>query len=162
VLAASALACGAKGGRDDVREAVKQYLARLAEAYRKGDASPVDPLVGDAQGRRLLGLIGVKRDMGVALDARLLDLEFTNVQRKGDFWVAETRERWYYADRRLDTGAQVGRDSIDSYAVRYRFTRKQGRLILEDLEFIAEPVVGREVQPVEMDPRVLHGILKAQ
>jgi hypothetical protein len=158
VMAAVVVACGGTGGQEEARAAVRRYLARMAEAYRTADVTPVDPLVGDAVGRRLLGLIGVKRDMGVALDARLLELEFTSVRVEAELLVAETRERWYYADRKLGTGEQVGPDSIDAYAMRYRFSRQQGRLVLEDLEFIAEPVVGRRAGPVELDARVLHGL----
>jgi len=161
-LAAVLAACGGTSGQDEARAAVRHYLSRLAEAYRTADAAPVDPLVGDALGRRLLGLIGVKRDLGVALDARLLDLEFTSVLVQGEAVVVETRERWYYADRKLGTGAQVGADSIDAYAMRYRFARRQGRLVLDELEFVAEPVVGRRVGPVQVEPRVLHGLQEAE
>jgi len=161
VLAAASAACVPTGDRDEAQEAVRRYLARMAEAYRTADVTPVDPLVGDAVGRRLLGLIGVKRDLGVALDARLLELELTGVRSEGAHLVAETRERWYYADRRLSTGEQVGRDSIDAYAMRYRFSRRPGGLVLEDLEFIAAPVVGRQVQPIELDARRLHGLPEA-
>jgi hypothetical protein len=158
VAAAVLAACSGTSGQDEARAAVKHYLAQVAVAYRTSDVSPVDPLVGDEVGRRLLGLIGVKRDMGVALDARLLELEFTGVRVEAELLVAETRERWYYADRKLGTGEQVGPDSIDAYAMRYRFSRQQGRVVLEDLEFIAEPVVGRRTGPVELDARVLHGL----
>lgn len=159
VLAAAALALAcARGSREDAEQAVRTYLARLVEAYRTSDASLVDPLVGEKQGIKLVGLIGVKRDAGVVLDAKVLDLAFTRVEREGGGWVVETKERWYYKDRRIGTGEQVGEDSTDSYAMRYTFARKDGRLVLEDLAFVGDPVVGRKVAPLPTDARVLHGM----
>lgn len=145
-------------GHAEAEAAVRNYLARLSEAYRSGDESLVDPLVSEQQGRKLIGLIGVKLDAGVVLDAKLLDLQFSRVEPAGDGWIVETRERWYYADRQIGTGKQVGQDSTDSYAMRYRFVRKDGRLVLEDLEFVAEPRVGRTSTPTPTDVRVLHGL----
>jgi len=149
----------AERGREEVERAVHAYLAKMTEAYRKSDVGIVDPLVGDDHGRKLLGLIGVKADAGVALDARLLHLEFTRVAREGDGWVAETRERWYYRDLKLGTDVQVGPDSTDLYAIRYRFSRREGKLVLEDLEFIGQPTVGRTEAPLPTNPKILHGFL---
>lgn len=161
-LAAAALlaACG-RGSRAEAEQAVRTYLARLVEAYRTSDASLADPLVSERQGLKLLGLIGVKRDAGVVLDARLIDIEFTRAERQGDLWIVETRERWYYKDRRIGTGEQVGDDSTDSYAMRYAFSWKAGRYVLEDLSFAAAPVVGRKSAPLPTDARVLHGLSAA-
>lgn len=161
-LTAAALllaACpGGDRGKAEAEQAVRTYIARVIDAYRTSDASLVDPLVNDQQGMKLLGLIGVKRDAGVVLDAKLLEIEFTRVAREKDEWVVETRERWYYRDRKIGTGAQVGDDSTDAYAMRYRFARKDGRLVLEDLQFAAEPQVGRKAAPMPVDTRVLHGL----
>jgi len=129
----------------------------LVSAKRAGATTTIT-VVSDAQGLKLVGLIGVKRDAGVVLDARLLEIQFTRAAREEDRWVVETRERWYYKDRKIGSGEQVGDDSTDSYAVRYRFTRKGDKLILEELEFVGEPVVGRKAAPMPVDPRVLHGL----
>ena len=152
------LACAGGGSREEAEQAVRTYIARLTDAYRTSDASLVDPLVGHQQGLKLVGLIGVKRDAGVVLDAKLLEIQFTRVERAGGGWVVETKERWYYKDRRIGTGEQVGDDSTDSYAMRYHFSRKDGRFVLEDLEFAAVPVVGRKTAPLPTDTRVLHGL----
>lgn len=158
VIAALALAACHRGSREEAEAAVRTYTARLIEAYRASDSTIVDPLVGDAHGRKLLGLIGVKHDAGVAMDAKLLELQFTRVEQDGGDWIVETRERWYYLDRRLKTGEQVGDASTDSYALRYRFVRNDKRLVLEDLIFTEEPVVGRKTAPLPMNSRVLHGL----
>ena len=82
LLAAALVVAGCRdGGKEEAEQAVRTYVARVIDAYRTSDASLVDPLVGDQQGTKLLGLIGVKRDAGVVLDARLLELEFTRAAR---------------------------------------------------------------------------------
>ena len=160
VLASLAvLASCSRLGEEDARRAVHTYLDRLVLAYRAADASLVDPLVGDVQGTKLLGLIGVKHDAGVVLDAKLLELQFTRVERNGKRWIVETNERWYYRDRKITTGEQQGEDSLDSSSMRYAFEVKDGRLILEDLEFVGKPVVGRKSMPMPSDPKSFHGIV---
>ncbi|HET8538400.1 MAG TPA: hypothetical protein VFL83_00880 [Anaeromyxobacter sp.] len=149
--------CGG-GSREGAEQAVRAYLARLVDAYRTSDASLLDPMLSEQQSLKLVGLIGVKRDAGVVLDATLLEIEFARAEREGDRWVVETRERWYYKDRRIGTGEQVGDDSTDSYHMRYVFSRKGGRFVLEDLAFVGEPVVGRKAVPLPTDTRVLHGL----
>lgn len=158
LIALSLLASCSRTTKEDAQQAVRTYVDRVIAAYRTSDASLVDPLVGDAQGMKLVGLIGVKSDAGVALDAKLLELQFTRVEPQGKGWVVETEERWYYKDRKIGTGEQVGNDSLDSYAMRYTFVPRDGRLILENLEFVAEPVVGRKSAPMPVDARAFHGI----
>lgn len=162
VAALAAIACRRGPGPEDAERAVRTYLARLVEAYRTADVSLVDPLVGEQQGLKLVGLIGVKQDAGVVLDAQLVDLQFTRAERAGDGWVVETKERWFYRDRKIGTGEQVGEESSDSYALRYRFVPKGGKLVLEDLEFLGEPVVGRKSAPLPTDPKVFHGLAPSE
>jgi len=162
LAAVALLAACDRGSKEEAEQAVRTYLVRLVDAYRTSDASLVDPLLGEQQGLRLVGLIGVKRDAGIVLDAKLLDIQFTRAERDGDRWVVETRERWYYKDRRIGSGEQVGDDSTDSYTMRYVFSRKAGRFILEDLSFVGEPVVGRKAAPMPVDGRVLHGLPPAE
>lgn len=161
-LLLAAAACSADKGRAEAEAAVRTYLVKVVEAYRTGSIEPVDPLVADDHGRRLLGLIGVKQDAGVVLDAKLLDLQFVNATQQGDGWLVETKERWYYADRKIGTGQQVGQDSTDAYDMRYRFVRKDGKLLLEELEFATPPVVGRTSAPTPTDVRILHGLPSAE
>jgi hypothetical protein len=151
-------ACRDRKGEEEARQAVQTYLAKLVEAYRTSNPYLMEPLVGEQQSLKLLGLIGVKRDAGVALDARILELQFTRFERSGDGWTVETKERWYYADRKLGTQVQVGPDSTDSYEMRYVFLRKDGRLVLEDLQFASPPVVGRTTAPLPTAVRDLHGL----
>ena len=104
-LLGTALAGGCGGmGDSDAERLVRTYLDRVAEAYRTSDEQVVEPLVGDEQGKKLLGLIGVKRDAGITLDAKLLEIRFEKIARVRaglalkEVWV-DTRERWYYRDR---------------------------------------------------------------
>lgn len=140
---------------------VRAYVAKVIEAYRVSDSQIVDPLVGDEQGLKLLGLIGVKRDMGITLDAQLLELVVERVEATPERIVVVTRERWQYRDRRIGSGDQVGEASIDSYQMRYRFERPEGRWLLQELSFESEPVVGRKVPSPAVDSRVLHGLPSA-
>ncbi len=156
-LAAGAVGCR-RSARAEGEQAVRAYLARLTEAYRASDATLVDPLVGDQQGLKILGLIGVKRDAGVALDAQLLDLQLERAEERDGALVVITRERWHYADRRIGSGQQVGDDSTDGYHLAYRFGRRGGSWILEEIEFLDPPQVGRKSAPLPADSRLLHGL----
>ncbi len=158
----SLAACRGGGNKEEAEQAVRTYLGRLVEAYRTADVSLVDPLVSEQQALKLVGLIGVKQDAGVVLDAKLVDLQFVRAERDPTGWIVETKERWYYRDRKIGSGEQVGQDSTDAYAMRYRFVRKDGKLVLDDLQFVAEPVVGRKTAPMPVDPRILHGLDKPQ
>lgn len=157
-LAALALASCRERRKEEAERAVRTYLDRVIEAYRTADESLVDPLVSEEHGLRLVGLIGVKVDAGVVLDAKLLELKFVRVEPEGDGWAVETQERWYYQDRKKTTGIQVGPDSTDAYGIRYHFARKDGKLILQSTEFVGEPQVGRKTAPVPTQPRVFHGM----
>jgi len=137
---------------------VRRYLALLVDAYRTSDANLADPAVTDKEGRKLTGLIGVKLDMGIYLDARLLELEVGRVERSEKVMLIETRERWRYRDRRIGSGAQVGAESIDSYAIRYHFVQDKGHWLVDQLEFVEPPQVGRKEQPMAVDVRTAHGL----
>jgi hypothetical protein len=157
-IAALALTSGCHAA--DEREgqaAVQRYLDLLAKAYRASDAELVDPLLGDEQGLKVTGLIGVKRDMGLVLDATLLQIEFDKVTRDGAALVVETRERWKYLDRRIGTGQPAGPESTDAYRMRYRFERKEGKLLLADLSFIEAPEVGQAGPAYRLPVEAAHG-----
>jgi hypothetical protein len=156
-LVAGSAACQ-RDRRGEVEQAVRTYLERLVAAYAASDETLVDPLVGEEQGRRLVGLIGVKSDTGIALEAKLLELSFVKVEGRGDEWTAETEEQWAYRDVGLKTRQQVGAPSVDRYAVRYTFVRKDGKLILEGVEFTEPPQVGRKTTPIMIDSRTAHGL----
>lgn len=152
-------ACRPSGPSDEESKTlVKAYLEKLVQAYRASDEELVDRVVTENEARKLVGLIGVKRDVGVVLDAELLELSFVGVERRdGAAWV-ETRERWHYRDRAIGTGAQVGDDSTDEYQVRYRLVRDHGALKVDLLEFVGEPKVGRKAVPMRLDQRTAHGL----
>jgi hypothetical protein len=167
VLVASAwLASGcqrdARGPVDETRQegerAVRTYLDKVIEAYRVSDQGVVDPYVGEEHALRLLGLIGVKRDAGITLDAQVTELVIEASERRGEDLLVTTRERWHYRDRQIGTGQQVGEESTDAYHLRYRFRREGGRLKLMETEFLDPPQVGRAAPRLELEARQAHGL----
>jgi hypothetical protein len=162
VALAAALAGACTRFSDAQAEAlVRKYLAALIEAYRASDEEVVDPLVGEVEGNRLVGLIGVKRDIGLFLDAKLTDVQFERFDRDGERLSVVTREQWYYRDRRIGSGEQVGDDSTDSYRLRYHVAQYKGRWVIAQVEFVDPPVVGRKLPPLKLDARAAHGLLAA-
>lgn len=157
-LLSLALGCG----RVSTREAtalVAHYNEVVSEAYRKGDIRIIDQVVGpDApDGKRLTGLIGVRLDMGLTLDAHLESLEVTGVERTKDDLQVRTKERWRYRDLKADTGVQVGEASVDHYEMLYHFRKLKGNWLLEETTFAAPPQVGRKDVPWSMETRDAHG-----
>jgi hypothetical protein len=159
-LAVAALAAASCHGFSDAdaEKVVRTYTQRLIEAYRASDEQIVDPLVGDKHGLKLVGLIGVKRDADLNMDAQLLSIEFLGVRREGPSVLVETRERWHYRDLAIGTGKQVGEESTDSYHLRYRLAQPKGRWVVDDIQFVEPPQVGRKAAPMPVDPRLLHGL----
>jgi hypothetical protein len=158
-LAALALLAGCGGLSDEAAEKlVRAYHTRLVEAYRASDAEITAPVVGEEQARKLTGLIGVKRDAGVNMDARLLEVRFEHVERKGQEVLAITRERWHYRDLQIGSGEQAGQDSTDAYHLRYHLAHEKGRWVVARIEFVDPPEVGRATAAVPTDFRVLHGL----
>lgn len=157
-LAAVLLASGGCAPPDrELESAVRGYVARVIEAYRTSDPAPIEPITGLEEGRRLTALIGVKRDMGIVLDAQLLELTVQGIERRGGEYVVTTDERWYYRDRRIGSGEQVGPDSTDRYWMRYRLRRSGKVLLVEGADFARPPEVGRTERPAA-SVKVLHGV----
>lgn len=152
--------CG-RGTETEAKAAVHEYLAKMILAYRAGDEQVVDPLVTERLGRKLTGLIGVKSDVDLVLDAKLLELEFVAVRREGEVVVVDTRERWHYRDLHARTGAQMGEDSTDEYAMRYRLVREGGRWKVDETAFRETPKVGRQTAPLAIDAKKAHGLAPA-
>jgi hypothetical protein len=150
-------ACG-RLGDEAARQLVRTYLARVAEAYRVSDAELAAAVASDREVRKLTGLIGVKRDSALNLDAQLLDLEFERLERRGGAVRVYTRERWHYRDLRIGTGEQVGEESTDRYHLCYTLAREKDRWVVDETAFVDPPVVGRKAVPITTDVRVLHGI----
>jgi hypothetical protein len=142
----------------DAAKLVETYNARVIEAFRAGDPRLVEPVTGATDGRRIAALIGVKLDMGITLDSRLLDLTVLSIERGRGEVVVHTEERWHYRDRKVGTGEQVGEDSTDHYFVRYHLRKPEGRWVVDEIAFDREPVVGRREAPLSSDVRTLHGM----
>jgi len=159
VLLALAAGCN-RVDEAEAKGAVKAYLDKLTEAYAAGDEAIVDPHVSEAHGRKLLGTIGVKSDMGLVLESKLLAQAWEKVAKDGDAILVDTREQWAYRDVRVATGQQEGEASTDAYAIRYRLVRKDGKLIVDDVQFREPPVVGRKEAPTAIDVKTAHGLGK--
>jgi len=138
---------------------VRRYNEKLIEAYRMGDERTVEGLVGDTEAKKILGLIGVKTDMGITLDATLTAFRVTGIERPGRESVdVLTEERWHYRDRRIGSGETVGEESDDHYFMRYAL-RKEGKgWVVSKVVFERPPVVGRTSAPNEAPAKVFHGM----
>jgi len=148
VALGTAVACGGGPG-EEAREAVMRYNRVIVDAYRTADIARVDTVVapGSEDGRRLTGLIGAKLDMGVRLDAELIQLEVTGSLREGDRLRVWTSERWRYRERRIGSDKVVGEESEDEYEMLYLFTRVEGAWMVDEVRFTAPPRVGRSRIP---------------
>lgn len=129
-----------ESGAEDL---VRAYNEQLMEAYRLGDPELMGGLVGDSEGRKLLGLIGAKLDMGLTLDSELQSMDFLGVERVGESVQVLTDETWHYRDRVVGTGEVFGPESTDHYLMRYVLRRPGGSWVVDAVRFEAEPEVGR-------------------
>jgi hypothetical protein len=143
---------------DEARKLVERYNQVVSEAYRRGDVKLVDPVVGPREGKKLTGLIGVRLDLGITLDAELISLEVIGTERLQDDLRVRTRERWRYRDLKIGTGEQVGQESLDSYEMLYVFKRIDKAWLVDEIKFTSPPQVGRTQTPWIADRRQLHGM----
>ncbi len=158
------LALSAGCGRVSEREArtlVERYNAAVSEAYRRCDLQLIDSVVAPdgIAGKNLTGLIGVRLDMGLVLDAHLDDLQLVDLEQRKDELQVRTRERWTYRDRRLGTGEPVGQPSEDRYELLYFFKLTKGAWLVTETRFTAPPQVGRKTTPWQMDAKDAHAIV---
>jgi hypothetical protein len=126
---------------------VEKYNRVVAEAYRRGDVKLIDPVVGASEGKKITGLIGVRLDLGLTLDSELLSLEVTSVQKSREELRVQTKERWRYRDRKIGSGEQVGEASLDNYQMLYVFKKVQKTWLVDEIQFVAPPEVGRKQSP---------------
>ena len=159
ILLSLALGCGRVSTRE-AKVLVTHYNEVVCEAYRKGDIRIIDSVVGlnTPDGQRLTGLIGVRMDMGLTLDAHLESLEVTGVEQIKEDLRIRTKERWRYRDLKTDTGVQVGEASVDHYDMQYHFRKLKGIWLLEETKFATPPQVGRKEVPWSMEARDAHGM----
>jgi hypothetical protein len=144
LLGVLVLASCQRVSNDHARQLVERYNRVVTEAFRRGDVKLIDSVVGPNEGRKLTGLIGVRLDLGLTLDAQLLDLAVTGVERsKGELRV-HTKERWRYCDRRIGSGVQVGEASLDAYEMLYVFKPIEGAWMVDEIRFTVPPRVGRK------------------
>lgn len=153
-------ACG-RVSESEARQLVLRYNQAVSEAYRRCDLQLIDPVVAPdcVAGRNLTGLIGVRMDMGLSLDAHLQELVLTRITQEEDQLQVQTRERWTYQDRRIGTGEGVGDPSEDRYELLYRFQRMGGTWMVTETRFTAPPQVGRKTTPWRMDAREAHALV---
>ena len=154
------LGCGWNSNRK-AKALVTRYNEVVCEAYRKGDILLIDSVVGPnaKDGTRLTGLIGVRADMGITLDAHLEALEVLGVEQTKEDLRVRTREQWRYRDFQTKTGVQVGEASVDHYEMLYHFKRHKGAWLVEETKFTATPQVGRKEVPWSMEARDAHGVI---
>ncbi len=146
ILLLGTLAAGASCSGLSERKAealVRRYNQQLVEAYRTADVQLMEGLVGDQEGKKLTGLIGVKRDMGLTLDAELLMLTVQAVEASPGSIAVLTDERWRYRHRRIGTGETVGEESTDHYSLRYLLREVKRAWVVEAVRFETPPSVGR-------------------
>lgn len=147
VLLLCVAGCGGVSDRE-ARALVDNYIRAVSEAYRRSDVTLVDGVVGPLEGKRLTGLIGVRQDMGISLDAEALSVGVTEVEMSDDGkLLVRTKETWLYRDRRIGSGEQVGDESRDHYEMIYVFRKIDGRWVVDESRFAAPPQVGRSVTP---------------
>ena len=151
-LAFLSVSC-ARPSTAEARRLVERYNSVVSEAYRRGDVRLIDPVVGLNEGKKLTGLIGVRIDQGLTLDSQMLALDITDVIRGGETLRVRTREKWHYCDRKIGTGEQVGEASSDSYEMEYAFIRSNKDWMVDSIQFVTPPVVGRKA----MTWAVTHG-----
>jgi hypothetical protein len=137
---------------------VEQYNRALVEAFRLSDFQVMTPVTGPGELKKITGLIGVKADMAIALDSELREFKVLGVAREAKEVIVTTDERWYYRDRRIGTGEQVGADSTDHYHMKYFLAQQGERWVVDRVEWAAPPEVGRAEAPIQAAVQSLHGL----
>lgn len=136
---------------------VREYNRCVIEAFRQADPMRVESITSPAEAKKLTGLVGAKSDMGLTMDAQLLDLQVLSVEREPPALRVLTAERWRYADRRMGDGSVQGAPSTDSYRMVYHLAQIDGRWVVDRIAFAAEPVVGRAATLAVQPPGIAHG-----
>ncbi len=153
--------CGSGGRLTDERAAqlVRTYNQRLIDAYRSSDPEMLEGIAGPAECKKVLGLIGVKSDQGVSLDATLVSFAVRAVARpSAATMLVTTDETWRYADRQIGSGNVIGQPSEDHYRMSYHLERlPTGAWVIGAVSFASPPVVGR-ASALSQVPIAAHGL----
>lgn len=144
----------------DARELVVRYNRVVCEAYRRGDVKLIDAVVApnSRDGKNIAGLIGVRLDMGQILDAHLISLEITGIERSREATRVRTKESWRHRDLKIGTGEQIGDESFDSYEMLYVFRKFNTEWLLDETCFVAPPEVSRKTTVFAGDQGAMHRI----
>ena len=142
----------------EAQRLVEHFNTVVCEAYRRCDITIIDSVVrmNTAEGKHLTGLIGVRQDMGITLDAQLLCMQIMDVKEVQGHLFVQTQEQWKYRDRKIGSGEQVGEDSVDLYDLLYTFEKMNGRWMVVETHFITPPQIGRKSTPWIMDSTTGH------
>jgi hypothetical protein len=143
---------------EEAQGLVERYNQAVSEAYRRGDVRLTESVVGPSESKKLAGLIGVRLDMGITLDAKLLALEITGVEQSKDELQVRTTERWHYRDLKIGSGEQIGEESEDAYEMLYVFTKIDRAWVVDEIRFTAPAEIGRKTMLWGADRRVLHSV----
>jgi hypothetical protein len=146
---------------DQARQLVARYNEVVSEAYRRGDVKLIDPVAGPNEGKKITGLIGVRLDLGLTLDAQLLSLEVTGVEQAKHQMRVQTKEHWRYRDRKIGTGEPVGEDALDSYKMLYIFKKMNGAWLVDEIRFTSAPQIGRKQPTWNADRPAPHAVAPA-
>jgi hypothetical protein len=158
VLLLPSLACRSLGDAE-AEKLVRTYNAKLIEAFRTGDEQLMEGLTGDAEAKKLLGLIGVKSDMGINLDSALTSFKVLRVEHPSKRAVdVITEENWHYQNREIGSGRIVGQPSDDHYVMRYALAIQGKAWVVASVAFEKPPVVGRDSAPNQAPAQIFHGM----
>ena len=156
VVAGVIVGCGGLSN-DEAGRLVLNYNEQVVKAFREADATLVDEVAGNGEARKITGLIGVRLDREVILDAELLEMEIEGVRREPETVFVRTRESWRYQERRLGSGEPTGPPSDDRYEMLYELRRMDGRWVVDAIRFASPPQVGRPLPGWASGGSVPHG-----
>lgn len=118
----------ARADEAEIREALEQYLPRLAAAYRETDAQLLEGLAAEKEIARV-----DRRTLDLMEEGRRVDGEFLRLTlEKVDVWNAAnayvtTRELWNIRQTTLSGETTISEELERPYRVQYQLKRDDGR-----------------------------------
>jgi hypothetical protein len=153
-LATSACSAGGPSDREAL-ELVHRYLRATVEAYRTGDAHGVSAVAGSAEAKKIAAIVGAKGDMGLTMDAELIEFGVERIERARGEVLVISRERWRWRDLAIGSGTPTGPESVDRYRIRYHLVSAGKRWLVGGVEFVDPPETSRK-DPAGAPPSVFH------